>query len=214
MAANDRRRAVAAGAAVVLVLAAALAMEGCTADTAGPGVEVETITRQTEGDRIVIDLRDTGRAWLFDPAEGDLPIDRVLLICPNGAFMRLSHWLSEQDEALGLEIGEQDRTLFSLGPEEEITSRPIEQVVDCEPVCRQCTDGAWICVDPCAASSSGDSGDRSGDRGDGNVDGPLDDPYGGSGSAGGGGGTPGSGSGGSSPPPEPYDPRDPAPPMY
>lgn len=177
------------------------AISACTAaGDPSPEAGIERIVAGEERDaQILVDLRDESRAYLFDGRSASLPLDDALLVCPDGSWMRLHHWISEQEAQLGFDLGLRERALFSLSATETLAAAALEEereqddgcAVDCYP----CPDGAVICVDPCDPSG------RTAPSGEGNEHGWIDSDYvppsDGSGGGGWGSGS-GSGSGSSS----------------
>ena len=127
----------------------ALGIAGCAAE---PEPEdpawVTRVTASTSGDPIPVDLRDEEHAWRFDPSEGALPFDRVLVIRPNGEFIRLNRWLVEQHSAGGLDLARRVDAHMTMSGNANLAWEALglePRVV--EGVCQHSVDDAYLCAD-------------------------------------------------------------------
>lgn len=128
---------------------------GCTSAEPAPSGSVEVVRGGDQPeDLTIIDLREDSRGWLFDGREAPLELDSMMLVCPNGAWMRLGSWISEQDAAFELGLGDAERGLFSLAREQAPAGQAIEDATEeCTAACYSCPDGLWICLCPQLARS-------------------------------------------------------------
>lgn len=168
------------GCALVL----ALGLAGCAADADAEDPEwVTRVTASTSGDPIVVDLRDTAHAWRFDPSEGAVPFDRVLVIRPDGRFTRLNAWLSEQHAAGGFDLARRVEADMSMSGDPDLAWLALEPWV-AELECQHSTDDAYACVDadlgprPKAPEGEAAVGDWSGGGGGGGTPSGHDDSAG------------------------------------
>lgn len=168
--------------------------------------------------QLTLDLRKP-QVLLIDAEHNAMDFNRVTLICPTGQTMNMAIWLRLPSFSLDIDLA---HARFSVIPVSVVVDqcRPgnADPQCKCNQKCFLCTDGAWVCADPCQPEPGTNHGPREwlpsyGEEPQqdphppvdpGPLPGPIDPvdpgdplPPGGGGEGGGGGGGTGGGGGGS-----------------
>ncbi len=182
---------------------------GCAMDddlgTAPIGVTQSDLDRLGAHAQLTLDATDA--SYLLDQSVRPLELDRVNLICPNGATMPLRGWLDARSAELSADLGRLDVLFIGQTPPDCTVGR-----CDCQE-CDLCPDGLWVCYNTCGESWNNAQRQWDAEHQDPRVDHPNTPPTdpndpgdpppddgtgggGGEGTGGGGGGGDGTGGGG------------------
>lgn len=115
---------------------------GCATDVGTSVQHIDGASFDTlqSGEDLWVDLTDPTLAAVIDQETARL--DRIVLVCPNGAAMRFERWAEEQ------EVGPDGSRFVSLGLDLEQVADAldgVEEEEDCQPTCYACADGVVIC---------------------------------------------------------------------
>lgn len=124
--------------------------------------------------RLTIDLRKP-QVLLIDAEHNAMDFNRVTLICPTGQTMNMAIWLRLPSYSLDLDLA---HARFSVTPVSVVVEqcRPgnLDPQCKCNQKCFLCTDGAWVCTDPCSPEPR--SGGVPDEWSPGDIDAPRQDP--------------------------------------
>ena len=117
------------------LLLTALLPLGCAAPSAAiESVDGRALAPLDPDAPLWLDLTAPDRGYLLAP---DLPLDRLMLVCPNGAAMSGTAWAAENAWALP-----EPGVGFSVALDEDVAASAMGA---CRYSCHRCEDGVTIC---------------------------------------------------------------------
>jgi hypothetical protein len=134
------------------VTAAILLLFAC-ADNGAPPHDESAVETVSVGEMVngangaaVVDLRREGVVYQVDHG---VKLDGVTLICPNQQVVPFASWVSLQGREFGIDydhlVGGFSVLKGKSRSGDKAKSAGVDNLVECPPGCRPCTDGSCIC---------------------------------------------------------------------